>query len=119
MMDGTPPGEDNVFSRYAEPAGGGWKRLALGVGLAVLVVMVGVWLWMHGSAERALSAMAPLQREALFKETRENFRANCVAGTVPEAEAKCHKQAEFLQHFPECDDACRAEVAPVLRRTSR
>jgi hypothetical protein len=121
MTQGPPPGEDNVFSRYAEPDSGGgatWKRQAMLVGLVLLFVFSGVWLYLNSSDERAIAAMSPAQRTTLFQETREAFRGNCVTGATPAAEARCHKQAEFLLHFPECDDACRGEVAPVLRRTS-
>ncbi len=121
MTQGTPPGEDNVFSRYAEPesgTGATWKRNALVLGLVLLCVLSGVWLYLNGSDDRALAAMAPTQRANLFRETREAFQGNCVTSPTPAAEARCHKQAEFLLRFPECDDACRGEVAPVLRRTS-
>lgn len=122
MMQGPPPGEDNVFSRYSEPDAGpgaaAWKRQALLVGLVLLCVLSGVWLYLNGSDERAIAAMSPVQRAILFKETRDTFRGNCVTSPTPATEARCHKQAEFLLNFPECDDACRGEVSPVLRRTS-
>lgn len=124
MMDGPRHGGDeeaNVFSRYSDSGAGGatWKRQALLVGLVLLFALSGLWLYLHGSDERAIAAMAPAQRASLFKETRERFLGDCVTRVAPDAEARCHKQAEFLLHFPECDDACRGEVTPVLRRTSR
>ena len=121
MMQGTPPGDDNVFSRYAEPdsgTGATWKRQALLVGLVLFLVLSGVWLYLNGSDERAIASMSPSQRATLFQETRDAFRGNCVTNPSPAAEARCHKQAEFLLNFPECDVACRGEVNPVLRRTS-
>lgn len=120
MMEGTPPGEDNVFSRYSEPEQGTtWKRQALIVGLLLLFVFTGVWFWIHSSEERSIAAMAPAQRAALFQSMQASFREHCIDGKDPGAEVQCHHQAERLLRFPECDDACRGEVAPVLRRTSR
>lgn len=120
MTQGTPPGDDNVFSRYAEPEPGeGWKRQALIVGLALLFVFSGIWLYLNSSEKRTVEAMSPSQRAALFAETHAAFQKGCVTAGAPEGEARCHKQGEFLLLFPECDDTCRNEVAPVLRRTSR
>ena len=110
-----------MFSRYAEPdtgTGATWKRQALLVGLVLLCVLSGVWLYLNGSDERAIAAMSPAQRASLFEETRTTFRGSCVTSPTPATEARCHKQAEFLLNFPECDAACRGEVSPVLRRTS-
>jgi hypothetical protein len=119
MMEGTPPGEDNVFSRFTEPEQATWKRQALILGLLLLVGFLGLWLWIHSDEQRTIAAMAPAQRAELFKARYADFRDLCIAGKDPAAEVQCHHHAESLLRFPECDDACKGEVAPVLRRTSR
>jgi hypothetical protein len=87
--------------------------------LLLLVGFLGLWLWIHSDEQRTIAAMAPAQRAELFKARYADFRDLCIAGKDPAAEVQCHHHAESLLRFPECDDACKGEVAPVLRRTSR
>ncbi|MCP3136862.1 hypothetical protein [Pyxidicoccus xibeiensis] len=120
MAGGTPPGDggdDNIFTRDLEPPGNE-KRVRQVVVLGVLVLILGtVWLYLQGGENRALKAMAPAQRAALFQETRDDFRQGCVtdAGVLnPRFAKRCRRQADFLTRFEECDEACRREIAPAL-----
>ncbi|MFP2926736.1 hypothetical protein ACLESO_16310 [Pyxidicoccus sp. 3LG] len=124
MAGGTPPGdgdEDNIFTRDRAPTGGE-KRVRQAVLLGgVLLVLGVVWLYLQGGENRALNAMAPVQRAVLFQETRDSFRLMCItdAGINARFADRCQKQADFLTRFPECDEACRQEVAPALRSAVR
>jgi hypothetical protein len=119
MAGGTPPGDggdDNIFTRDRPPSGGE-KRVRQAVVLGVvLLVLVGVWLYLQGGENRALNALSPAQRAALFQETRDSIRLMCLgdAGVKKGLQARCAQQADFLNRFPECDEACKREIAPFI-----
>lgn len=112
-------GDDNIFTRDRPPTRNE-KRVRQGVTLGiVLLVLAGVWAYLQGGENRAINAMSPAQREALFQETRDSFDLMCLGDAGPRLLRRCQKQAEFIQRFPECDEACRQELAPVLRNAVR
>lgn len=93
-----------------------WVTRAVVLG-AIAAVGLGLWLWMQGSKDGALRAMSPVQREALFKETWKDYRLRCTgAPEHSDSRAVCQQRAEFLLRFPQCDEACRAQVAPSLQQ---
>ncbi len=116
---GEPPAEDNVLSRYSgsgpEAAGPTWRRQALTAGAVLLGILLVVGLWLNRSGGKALDAMAPAQRAAFYRESRESFQKECLQtlGALS-ANPTCRQRAEFLLLFPECDAACRQAVAPAL-----
>jgi hypothetical protein len=116
MTDGTEPSGGGLFSRErAPPPRSPWWRRALVLGV-VAVVSLGVWVWVHGSTEGAIRAMSPAQQEALYKEAWADQRAHCLAAAGPiEPASRCRQRAGFLLRFPQCDEACRAELAPSLQ----
>jgi hypothetical protein len=64
--------------------------------------------------------MSPAQREALFKETWKDYRMRC-PNTAERADPpeRCQQRAEFLRLFPQCDEACRALLAPAVPGTAK
>lgn len=126
MMAGGPPpdgGEDNIFSRERPPTGGEKRvRRALVLGVVLLVLAL-VWGYVQGGENRALNAMSPVQRAALFQETRDSIRLMCLTDAGVRSggklERRCQQQADFLTRFPECDEACRREIAPFVRSAVR
>ena len=124
MAGGSPPGdggEDNIFSRDLAPPSGD-RRLRQALVLGVVLLLLGtVWLYLQGGENRALNAMSPAQRAAFYKETWDEVRLVCLtdAGVKRGFEKRCQQHADFLTQFPECDEACRRELAPVLRRAVR
>jgi cytochrome b pre-mRNA-processing protein 3 len=121
--EGTPPdtgGDDkNIFAKELAPPPSLWMRKGTWLGL-VFVAMVGVFVWLQGGEDRALSAMSPSQREALFTETLDEFRVLCLAdGGGSRWPKKCNRHADFLVRFSECDDTCRREVDPFLTKPTR
>lgn len=116
--EGTPPDEGgdekNIFAKELAPPPSIWLRKGTWLGL-VFLMLVGAFVWLQGGENRALEAMSPSQREALFADTYDEFRLLClVDGGASRWPKKCARQAEFLARFSECDDTCRAEVAPFL-----
>ncbi len=116
MTDGTDPSDGGLFSRDMAPPpreSKGRRWVVIG---AVAVVSLIVWVWVHRSEEGAVRAMSPAQREAFYKEAWADQRTKCLAASGPlEPEGKCRQRAEFLLLFPQCDEACRAELAPSLQ----
>ncbi|MCP3166112.1 hypothetical protein [Myxococcus qinghaiensis] len=119
-LNGNDEGaEDNIFTRDRPPSRN-QKRVRQGVMLGiVLLVLVGVWAYLQGGENRAINAMSPAQREALFEETRDSFHLMCLGDAGPRLQRRCQKQAEFIMRFSECDEACRQELAPALRNAVR
>jgi len=123
MMAGGPTpggdGDETIFTRDRAPTGREKRvRQAVVIGGVLLVLFV-VWMYLQGGENRAIKAMSPVQREALFMETRESFRLMCTGDAGTRFIERCHKQAEFLMRFDECDEACRREIAPMLRNSVR
>lgn len=117
MTDGGDSSDDGgLFSRArAQPPRGSRLRKVLVIG-AVLLGLVGVWMWVQGSEGGALRAMSPAQREAFYQETWKAQRAKCLGDAGPtEPESRCRQRAQYLLQFPQCDEACRAELAPSLQ----
>ncbi|MBE4750496.1 hypothetical protein G4177_20205 [Corallococcus sp. ZKHCc1 1396] len=116
--DGTPPdegGEDNIFAKELAPAPDRWVRRGTWISI-VLLVLVGVFMWLQGGEDRALNAMSPSQRQALFRETRDEFEELCLPdGGGSRYPRKCAQLAEFLTHFSECDSACLGQVQPFRK----
>ncbi len=116
MTDGTDPSEEGLFSRDLAPAPRSpwWRRLLV---LGLVAVVCGVaWLWVHSSTQSAILAMSPQQREAFYKEAWADQRTHCLGGDGPaEPKSSCLKRAQFLLLFPQCDEACRKELAPSLQ----
>ncbi|RYZ36406.1 MAG: hypothetical protein EOO71_31950 [Myxococcaceae bacterium] len=120
--DGTPPedgGEDNIFAKELTPAPDRWVRRGTWIGI-VLLMLVGVFLWLQGGENRALNAMSPSQRQALFRETRDEFEELCLPdGGGTRFPRKCGQLADFITNFSECDAACRAEIEPFRKHPTR
>lgn len=115
MSEGADTPGGGLFSRdlAPEPRRPGLRRgVVLG---AIALAAVGMWLWMQGSEGGALRAMSPVQREALYQETWRDHRARCLGDAeFRDTPAQCQQRATFLLRFPQCDEACRAALAPSL-----
>ncbi|WP_224240415.1 hypothetical protein [Hyalangium gracile] len=119
MTEDTDPSGGGLFSRDLAPPSRAprWPRFALIGGIAVMSLIV--WVWVNRSTEGAVRAMSPAQRAALYKEAWADQRAHCLGGEGPqETPSRCRQRAEFLLNFPQCDEACRAELAPSLQPTT-
>lgn len=117
MTDGTEDTSGGgLFSRDLEPPPRSpWLRRGLVLGI-IAVVCVGAWVWVHGSEGGGIRAMSRAQQEAFYKEAWADQRRHCLGGDGPaEPASRCRKRAEFLLNFPQCDEACRKELAPSLQ----
>ncbi|MDC0712069.1 hypothetical protein POL68_26610 [Stigmatella sp. ncwal1] len=118
ITEGANSPGGGLFSRELEAPRGSGRRRGLVVG-AILLVLLGLWLWMRGSEGGALRALSPVQRQALYQETWRDQRARCLApGERRDTAEQCQHRAEFLLRFPQCDVACRAELAPSFSPVS-
>jgi len=116
MTDGEDSPTGGLFSRELEPPPRQSKLMrALMIG-AIGLVALGVWMWVHGSEGGGLRAMSPAQREAFYQEAWAEQRARCLEVDGPrDPESRCRKRAEYLLQFPQCDEACRTQLAPSLK----
>ncbi len=114
MMAGGPPegGEDNIFTRDRPTKAGTWVRRAVVLGVVAFLMMI-IYLTQTGTEGR-LGAMSPAQRAAFFQDTMDAIREKCFPDGGVKTNRRCQKLADFAQKFPECDEACRKEVAPLL-----
>jgi hypothetical protein len=89
-----------------------WKRgvQAVWVVLAALLLAAGLF-WVLGTEQRAIHAMAPGKRAAVFQESFATFETLCGEYPGEALMANCRRQARFLRHFPECDVVCRSELS--------
>ncbi|MBY0276233.1 hypothetical protein K2Z84_12880 [Candidatus Binatia bacterium] len=81
--------------------------------VVVPLVLLVVWVWWLGAERRAVRALPPAERGALFEQTMRGFADLCVP---PRAglEQHCRREASFLLNFPECDARCVAVTRPIL-----
>lgn len=117
MTDGeNSPEGGGLFSRELAPQPGDPKLRRILVIGAILLGLGGVWVWVQGSEGGGLRAMSPAQREAFFQEAWAAQRAKCLGDAGPtEPQSRCRQRAQYLLQFPQCDEACRAELAPSLQ----
>ena len=116
MTDGEDSPTGGLFSRDLEPPQQQSKLVRVLLIGAIGLVGLGVWLWVQGSEGGGLRAMSPAQREAFYQEAWAEQRARCLEVDGPrDPEPRCRKRAEYLLQFPQCDEACRTELAPSLK----
>lgn len=87
--------------------------------LAVLVVLLlAGLLWMQGAEQRAIDAMEPGKRLAVFQQSYASFEALCREDPGRALASDCRRQARFLKQFPECGSACHERLSPYLPQLS-
>lgn len=88
--------------------------LARAATVLVPLLLLVAWVWWLGSERRAVRAMPPAERVAVYEETMRGFEDLC---TPPRAglESHCRRQAAFLLNFPECTQHCQSLTRPVLQ----
>lgn len=117
MSDGADSSQGALFSRDLAPGPRKTWVIRAAVLGAVALGCLGVWLYVQNSEGGAVRAMAPAQREALFKETWKDQLMYCskAASEKSDTPEQCQQRARFLLLFPQCDEACRAQLAHSLQ----
>jgi hypothetical protein len=94
------------------PEGPVWsrRRVLLWGGL-VLLLLLALGLYDLTAERRAIEKMEPQARAALYQETWKSFRTLCQEQTSLALASRCREQAQFIQSFPECDEACRQQLS--------
>ncbi len=98
LEDLPPRPEGGASGRYWLPAS------------AVLLALAGallLWIWSKQSEQRAIQALPEAERQGLHRRTLEDLTSVCAATHSSDLDQYCERQARFILHFPECDDACR------------
>jgi cytochrome b pre-mRNA-processing protein 3 len=86
--------------------------------LAVLLLAAGLF-WVLGAEQRAINAMEPGKRAAVFQQSFATFETLCGEYPGEALMGNCRRQARFLWHFPECDVVCRSEVSRFVGEAAR
>lgn len=94
------------------------RLLAVLVAIALLVLLAGV-LWMLGAEHRAIDALEPGKRAAVFQQGYASFEALCREDPGRALTSDCRRQARFLKQFPECRGSCRERLSPYLPHSTR
>ncbi|WP_044189153.1 hypothetical protein [Hyalangium minutum] len=92
-----------------------WLALLCGA-----VVVLGAFLLLARTLtaeQRAIAGMDPQARAQLFRETWDGFQAVCQPQAKPGLGGRCRQEAQFLLKFPECNAACRDQLADMNRAT--
>ena len=93
------PGEQS----RVDPAPGwaAWITIIVALGGVLLL-----WVWSEGSEGRAIRALPPGERQALYTRTVQNLGSVC---SLPDDDMRdfCGDQARLALEFPECDHACQ------------
>ncbi len=98
----------------------GWTPLArVMAGWLSLLVALAVGVWVLGAERRALQAMEPGRRAALFQANLESYQRLCREDPGVVLASPCRERAGFLLLFPECTEPCRVQVSHSLRRAER
>lgn len=90
-------------------------RPHVGIALLALILAIGaVMVARQTQIDREIRHLPDSQRTALYQRTLETLRSPCSHAGGDALSDFCREQAEFIQRFPECDDACR-ELAALYR----
>lgn len=104
------------FELHAPPldVGSRPRTLARVATVLVTLLVVVLWLWWLGAERRAVRALPPAERAAVFAATLRELADLCAP---PRAglERHCTRQASFLMSFPECDEHCQSLTRPILQ----
>ena len=82
---------------------------ALITAAALLTIAALLWFWIHreGAERRAIVDLPADQRAEVYRREIASFRALCGAAPRTDAlEGECHRRAELLLAFEECDEGC-------------
>ena len=93
-----------------------WRWLSGGLVVAALAAFA---IHRQGEPDREMRGMPASERRALYQRTLETLQDACPRATGPTLKEHCREQAAFIEHFPECDNTCRALVAHLTPSPSR
>ena len=97
-------------ARYSSFVERRWGLVLVGLTIALAVGSFGIVITSVDRTERnALMRMNPLERRALYLQTRRNAEELCAQPATDSALAdRCIDAARYLSRFPECDESCAA-----------
>ncbi len=93
-----------------------WRWLAGGL---VVVALAAFAILQQSGREHEVRNMPASERGALYQRTLETLKTTCANTTGSTLKEYCRNQAEFIELFPECDDACRAWVLQLTSSPAR
>jgi hypothetical protein len=92
---------------------------AAGLTLGALV-LAGLWWWGGRSEREAIFKLAPDERRALYERTLQNLKSTCQSERRPSGlDDYCHRQADFILKFPECDRTCESLARRQMNEPTR
>jgi hypothetical protein len=97
------------------------KRHLIHLALLVLFIAFMVALFIRRPLEEraTIRSMPEPARRATFEKELAAFQSLCLDGPGNQLAARCRERADFLQQFPECDEACRTQTDRFLAHSAR
>lgn len=83
-----------------------WSAVA-----SLVLVLGGLIVLQQTRLDRELSELPATERAALYERTITTLQHACVQPSGGTLSSYCREQAEFVEHFPECDQQCRKLAA--------
>jgi hypothetical protein len=89
--------------------------------LGFVMAIGGLGVLYEGRNSRAVSRVPDPARNAIFERARQDLIETCALPQAADGPIRdhCVHQAQFVLHFPECDEACAQVARATLPRAQR
>jgi hypothetical protein len=113
-MTGTPLDLSEPLATSAEEGPPPWSWRSAMRWMAIVLIAAAAWFWWQGAERRALLALPPAARQAVYHRELENFERLCTQNPSDSLADECRHRAWVLSWLPECDASCRAMIGRVI-----
>src|SRR5262249_11834935 len=91
-----------------------WNWRAMVRSLLVILAALAAWFWGQCAERRALLALPPAERQAVYQRELANFERICTTNPPDSLADECRHRAWVLSWLPECDAGCRSTIGRVI-----
>jgi len=89
------------------------------VAVSGLLLMAAHTVWTGWERRRIVTDLSAAERDTLYRNTLQNYRAICVGRPADAFQHYCDEQRDLLRLFPECDTGCASVIAKSERVPTR
>jgi hypothetical protein len=87
--------------------------------VAAIAALFGGYHARNARIDREVRELPAHEQRALFARTLDAIHRTCHHRSGPRVERYCRDQSEFVEHFPQCDQACRESAERLLPHATR